>query len=62
MRENGFPGRQTAAPAYGQVSVLDGNLATRSDIAAAKAGLMMWIRFPAVIVQGVFFALPVKFL
>ena len=61
MRENGFPGRQTAAPAYGQVSVLDGNLA-KSDIAAARADLAMWIRFPAVIVQGVFFALPVKFL
>ena len=37
MRENGFPGRQTAAPAYGQVSVFETGAVTDAVVADFKA-------------------------
>ena len=51
LTDSGFTGKQAEALAGEYVALLNGNLATKADIAALKADLLKWM-FGAMIVQG----------
>ena len=61
LTEKGFTEEQAEALAIEQVNLLNGNLATKTDLEALKVELLKWV-FSALIAQSGLIVAPIKLL